>query len=79
MHPVMEGEKPISQQSEKREQDGTRFRHGEYSDGSAFDAHDSLSPDGNTLTEEITEKSKDGKESTKKIVLHRVSAIAKPA
>jgi len=74
MHPVMAGGKPSgSQQSAKREQDGTRFRHGEDADGSVFDSHDSLSPDGNTLTSEITSKSKDGKENTIKLVSHRVS------
>jgi hypothetical protein len=78
----MEGGKPSgSQQRAKREQDGTQVRHGEDPDGSVFDAHDSPSPDGNTITEEITSKSKDGKENTIKYVLRRVggSASAKPA
>ena len=82
MHPVMAGGKPSgSQQSAKREQDGTRVRHGVDADGSAFESHDSLSPDGNTLTSEITSKSKDGQENTVKMVSHRVvgSVSAKAA
>jgi hypothetical protein len=81
MHPVIADGKTFGQQSAKREQDGTRVRRGEDPDGSVYDSHDSLSPDGNTLTEEITSKSKDGKETTLKLVLRRVggSASAKPA
>jgi hypothetical protein len=82
MHPMMVGGKPSGgQQSGKREQDGTIVRHGEDStDGSSFDARSSESSDGSTITDEITAKSKDGKESKEKQVWHRVgSASAKPA
>ena len=48
------------------------IRHGETSDGSTFDARESLSADGNTVTEEMTIKSKDGKEQKDKSVWHRV-------
>jgi hypothetical protein len=45
--------------------------HGEISDGSTFDARGSLSTDGNTFTEEMTIKSKDGKEEKANYVWHR--------
>jgi hypothetical protein len=48
------------------------LRHGETSDGSTFDARDSLSADGNTFTEEMTINSKDGKEEKGNNVWHRV-------
>jgi hypothetical protein len=79
-HPMLLNGKPAGQQSVKKESDGTLVRHGEDStDGSTFDARGSLSPDGKTFTDEITEKSKDGKKSIQKQVWHRVSAKAKPA
>jgi hypothetical protein len=69
--------KPVGQMSVTKESDGTIVRHGEDStDGSTFDARGSLSPDGKTFTDEITEKSKEGKESKEKQVWQRV---AKPA
>lgn len=85
MHPIFQDGKRVGQQSVTREQDGTLIRHGEDStDGSSFDARDSISPDGNTLTEETTSKSKDGKENRQKSVWHRVGgsqqhANGKPA
>jgi hypothetical protein len=48
------------------------IRHGEISDGSTFDVRDSLSADGNTITEEMTIKSKDGKEVKGKSVWRRI-------
>jgi hypothetical protein len=76
-HPMMLNGKPVGQMSVTKESDGTIVRHGEDStDGSTFDARGSLSPDGKTFTDEITEKSKDGKESKEKQVWQRV---AKPA
>ena len=76
-HPLMLNGKPVGQMSVKKESDGTLVRHGEGStDGSTFEARGSLSPDGNTFTDEIIEKSKDGKESKEKQVWRRV---AKPA
>jgi hypothetical protein len=71
MHPVMQNGKEIGQQSAKREDDATILRHGEDPDGSSFDARDTTSDDGNTISEESTAKSKDGKESTTKTLYHR--------
>ena len=77
MHPVMQNGKEIGKQSVKREDDGAVHRHGEDPDGSFFDARDKLSDDGNTILEEASEKSKDGKETKTKAVYHR--ATKKPA
>jgi hypothetical protein len=80
MHPVMLNGKPSGQTSGfKREPDGTMVRHGERPDGSTVEVHISMSPDGNTLTDEFTSKSKDGKESREKQVWHRVGVNGKPA
>jgi hypothetical protein len=73
MHPIMADGKPIGQASAQREQDGTVVRHGKESDGSTFESHVTLSPDGSTLTEEMTEKDQDGKEIKEKWVYQRVS------
>ena len=80
-HPIVVNGKPAGHQSVKREQDGTMIRHGEDStDGSSFDARDYLSADGNTVTTEETDKSKDGTVSKQKVVFHRVqNANARPA
>ncbi len=73
VHPVLHDGKSVAQQSVTREQDGTLVRRGEDStDGSSFEVRDSISPDGNTLTEEATTKSKDGKENRQKSVWHRI-------
>ena len=71
MHPVMSDGKEIGKQSAKREDGGALDRHGEEPDGTVFDARDKLSDDGNTILEEVTEKSKDGKETKTKTVYHR--------
>jgi hypothetical protein len=71
MHPVMQNGKEIGKQSAKREDDGTLDRHDEDPDGSVFDARGKLSDDGNTVVEEATEKSKDGKEIKTKAVYRR--------
>jgi hypothetical protein len=74
MHPVTEdGKAGPDMQNAKREQDGTVLRHNEDSDGSSFDARSTISPDGNTITETTTVKSKDGKESKQHYVYHRAS------
>jgi hypothetical protein len=74
MHPVMEdGKAGTDTQSAKREQDGTFVRHNESSDGSSFEARSRISADGKTITEATTSKSKDGKESKRSYVYHRVS------
>ena len=46
-------------------------RRGEDNDGS-FEARSKVSADGNTLTDEITVKSKDGKETKERDVYQRV-------
>lgn len=74
MHPVMQNGKEISKQSAKRQDDGSLVRHGEDTDGSSFDARGRISDDGNTITEDVTAKTNDGKESKQKYVYHRSSA-----
>jgi hypothetical protein len=79
MHPFMVNGKPAGRQGVKREQD-TLVRHGEDStDGSSFDARTQLSADGNTITDEETDTSKDGKVTKQKAVWHRVGNNGKPA
>jgi len=56
-----------------RNEGNALIRHGETPDGSTFDARATLSADGNTVTEEMTMKSKDGKEEKGKTVMHRVT------
>lgn len=73
MHPVTVTSGSKMKESAKKESDGTLVRHGEDSDGSSFDASSSLSEDGNTMTDQVTEKSKDGKETTTKYVYERVT------
>ena len=68
MHPF---HNESGRQSVRRE-GNVLIRHGETSDGSTFDARESLSADGNTVTEEMSIKSKDGKEEKGKSVWHRV-------
>jgi hypothetical protein len=72
MHPTIESGKETFNQSARKE-DETILRHGEFDDGS-FDSRLAVSSDGKTLVDEITGKSKDGKESKEKHVYHRVSA-----
>ena len=74
MHPVLQNGKEVSKQSAKREEDGSLTRHDQDPDGSSFDARGKISDDGNTITEEATSKSKDGKEFKQKYVYHRSSA-----
>jgi hypothetical protein len=51
------------------------LRHGAGSnDGSSFDARSTLSADGNTITDVITSKTKDGKTSKATAIYHRVAA-----
>lgn len=72
MYPVMQNGKEVGKQSARREDDGVLDRHGEDPDGSVFDARDKLSDDGNTILEEATETSRDGKEIKTKTVYRRV-------
>jgi hypothetical protein len=74
MHPIIRDGKPSnSQESAKEKDDGTLVRHGEDPDGSSFDASSTISADGNTITDQIVGKSKDGKESKSKYVYHRAA------
>jgi hypothetical protein len=72
MHPTLVNGKPSGQTGFTRDQDGTLVQRGEDADGSTFESHSSVSPDGNTITIEGNSKSKDGKESRDKLVWHRV-------
>jgi hypothetical protein len=77
MHPVMQNGKEIGKQSAKKDDQGALLRHGEDPDGSYFDARSMLSDDDNSMTDEVTAKSKDGKESKQKYVYHRVGNASK--
>jgi hypothetical protein len=55
-----------------RREGNVLIRHGETPDGSTFEARESLSADGNTITGEMIIKSKDGKEEKSHSVWHRV-------
>jgi hypothetical protein len=72
LHPIMSGGKAEGKMSARKEGD-TLLRHSEDLDGSS-DYRATLSSDGNTATEEMTTKSKDGKETKGKTVWHRVSS-----
>lgn len=72
LHPVMQNGKEISKQSAKRESGGSLHRHGEEPDGSSFDAYSKMSDDGNSITDELYAKDKDGKQLRQKFVYHRV-------
>jgi hypothetical protein len=75
LHPIIEtGKTSTSQESARKDADGGLIRHGEGSDGSSFDAKSTISADGNTITDQMTGKSKDGKASKAKYVYHRAAA-----
>jgi hypothetical protein len=76
MHPIMSAGKPIGQANAQKEADGSIKRSGKEPDGTPFESHLVLSPDGNTIREEMTEKSADGKVVQQTLVYHRVG---KPA
>ncbi|HTF68553.1 MAG TPA: hypothetical protein VK638_38335 [Edaphobacter sp.] len=76
MHPVKENGRVIAQQSAKKDNEGALLRHGESPEGESFDAREVLSADGNTMTDEITQKSKDGKVCNEKYVYHKASGGA---
>ena len=74
-HPIeTQDSTPIGTESVKRNADGSLSRHGEIKDAS-FDARSTVSEDGNTITDEITQKSSDGRENKSKRVYRRVPAI----
>jgi hypothetical protein len=71
MHPTIHNGKADFNQSARKEQDGTMVREGEDKDGS-WEARSKVSADGKTLIDEITTKSKDGKETKETDVYQRV-------
>ena len=71
MQPMTNNGKVEGKQSARKEGD-TLVRHGENPDGSSFDARATISGDGNMATEEVSMKSKDGKETKQKTVWHRI-------
>jgi hypothetical protein len=64
----------LLQESLKRDTQGALLRHGVEADGASFDARSTLSADGNTLTDVITVKAKDGTTSTETTVYRRVDS-----
>ena len=63
----------LMQESLARDTQGALLRHGvDSKDGSSFDGRATLSADGNTVTDVITSKTKDGKTSTETMVFRRV-------
>ena len=72
MHSVMLNGKEFRKESTKKQADGTLLRHGEFPNGTSFDAYSRTSVDGNTMTDDITVRANDGKESKQKVVYHRV-------
>ena len=65
--------KVLIQESLTRDKQGALLRHGvDSTDGSSFDGRATLSADGNTITDVITSKAKDGKTSTETVVFRRV-------
>lgn len=73
VHAVIDGKGNKEKQSAKRD-GNTLFRTGGLADGTKFEGHGAMSDDGNTLTDEITGKYKDGKDIKEKYVYHRVNA-----
>lgn len=63
----------VGQEGLKMDKDGALLRHGvDNTDGSSFDARAVLSADGNTITDVMTSKSKDGKTSKATAIFRRV-------
>jgi hypothetical protein len=75
LHPVKDAKgQVLLQESLTRDKEGALLRHGVESNGSSFDARATLSADGNTITDVITSKTKDGKTSTETTVYRRVNS-----
>lgn len=73
LHPVKDAKgQTIGQESLKLEQDGSLVRRGTDNDGNSFEAHAKLSQDGNTITDAMTMKTKDGKTVPQTWIYHRV-------
>lgn len=65
----------LFQESLTRDKEGALLRHGvDSTDGSSFDGRATLSADGNTITDVVTSKTKDGKTSKETTVYRRVTA-----
>ena len=64
----------LLQESLSRDKDGAVLRHGEAPDGSSFDGRATLSADGNTITDVVTSKTKDGKTTKETHVYQRATA-----
>ncbi len=64
----------LLQESLRRDKEGALLRHGVDSTGSTFDGRATLSADGNTITDVVTSKTKDGKTSKETTVYRRVTA-----
>jgi hypothetical protein len=63
----------MGEESLKRDADGTLMRKGtDNSDGSSFDSRATLSADGNTITDLLTTKAKDGRTVKMTMVYNRV-------
>jgi poly(3-hydroxybutyrate) depolymerase len=78
IHPTIRNGKADFNQRARKEQDGTIVRQGGDKDGS-WEARSKVSADGKTLTDEITSKSKDGKETKEVDVYQRVPSQKKPS
>jgi hypothetical protein len=63
----------IAQESFKRDKDGAVLRHLDGNDGASFDGHSVFSADGNTMTDVVTSKAKDGKTSKITMIYRRVA------
>ena len=76
MHPIKGADgTELGKENLKREPGGALLRHGEIpSDGSSFDGRATLSEDGNTITDVVIAKAKDGKITKTTFVLRRVNA-----
>jgi hypothetical protein len=79
MHPIMQNGKAAAKESIKKEGDNAVVRRVELPDGTSFDSHAMVAPDGNSFTDEMTMTSKDGKQSKQKLIYHRVKAAHKSA
>jgi hypothetical protein len=79
MHPVKDqAGNTLRQESMKKAKDGAILRHGEFGNGGSYDGFAKTSADGNALTDTITFKGQDGKQTgIQKIVALRVSKTAK--
>ena len=61
MHPLKAADgTEIAKESLKKEQSGVLVRHGEDAEGGSFDGRATMSADGKTITDIVTNKPKDG-------------------